>query len=818
MTTSSSKTASSSKTSSSKTGNSTGKPGKASKPGKTNRSDSGPAPGSPGKLMAAARAFVSGLSEQAVLDASTGIVIAVAISFLLIHYRRVVIVPLTAGTVVQSDIIAPETLKVQDVQETLRQRQQAASTVLPIFDYNSRADKDATALINSVFQAGREDQGRSTPDHLSSIFEQQTGLLLDRDQVSVLIRHKFDPELESLMSAHLENTMMNGVVSSRTQINKLGSTGFIRRDQKNGQEQRASDLSSVRDLITARAALRSEKLAWPAEYSPRERSQLGEILSSLLLPNLSYNETESDARRTAAENEVEPVIVTVEKGKPIVVRGESVTPVKAALLEQAAGRFRLGERAIEFAGVLIIVLLLLMVLWQYLFRYQHRHLRVRRHFLLMVSAIAVTLGLARLMFGLAAIVSQWASAEVFKSALSYEYLTPLAVGALLVTLLTDAQAAFVLAAILSVFIGVLSNNVYLATFTLISSAGAIYNLKGCRDRTALIRAGMWIGIVNAAGALALDLLGANEPWLSVLAFDTFCGFVSGLLAAMVASILLPVFEWAFGISTDIKLLELSNLNLPLLRQLAERAPGTYHHSIMVGLLAEAAAEAIGADSLFARVACYYHDIGKMVRPSYFIENQTYMGNRHDGLSPRMSSLVLANHVKQGIELARTYKLPPRIISIIPEHHGTGLMKFFYYKARESSDDPDSSTLEQEFRYPGPKPQGKEAAIIMIADSVEAAARTIKTPTPAKLRNMIDMIIARIRDDGQLDESNITLRELNIVAESFVKVLTGIHHHRIDYPGYDFDRSVPDGGHRPNRPESDSAKTTSEAGLDGTSGY
>src|SRR5262249_42920816 len=331
-----------------------------------------------------------------------------------------------------------------------------------------------------------------------------------------------------------------------------------------------------------------------------------------------------------------------------------------------------------------------------------------------------------------------------------------------------------------------------------------------------IRAGMWIGIVNAAGALALDLLGANEPWLSVLVFDTFCGFVNGLLATMVGSILLPVFVWAFGISTDIKLLELSNLNLPLLRQLAERAPGTYHHSIMVGLLAEAAAEAIGADSLFARVACYYHDIGKMVRPSYFVENQTYMGNRHDGLSPRMSSLVLANHVKQGIELARTHKLPPRIISIIPQHHGTGLMKFFYYKAREAADDPDSTTLEQEFRYPGPKPQGKEAAIIMIADSVEAAARTIKTPTPAKLRNMIDMIIARIRDDGQLDESNITLRELNMVAESFVKVLAGIHHHRIDYPGYDFDKAAGAGQH-PNRLEPDSAGKQPAAGLKGTSG-
>jgi putative nucleotidyltransferase with HDIG domain len=766
--------------------------------------------------MAAARSFASGLSEQATLDASTGIAIAIALSLLLIHYHRAVIVPMSPGTVAQSDIIAPETLKTEDQQETYRQRQQAASVVLPVFDYNPRADKDATNIINAVFEAGREDQGHSSPTQLSAAFEQRLSFVVDQEQTAVLARHRFDPELENLMVAHLQAIMMGGVVVSRTQITRLGSAGFVRRDIKSAQEQLIGDLSSIRDLITARAALRSEKLTWPAEYSARDRSLLGEVLGSLLIPNLSYNEAESGARRAAAEREVAPVMVTVEKGKPIAVRGESITPLKAALIDQAASRFRLGEKAIEFAGVLIIVLLLLMVLWQYLFRYQHRHLRVRRHFLLMVSAIAITLGLARLMFGLASIVSDWATRDVFKSALSYDYLTPLAVGALLVTLLTDAQAAFVLAAILAVFIGVLSNNVYLATYTLISSAGAIYHLKGCRDRTSLIRAGMWIGIVNAAGALALDLLGANEPWLTLLAFDTFCGFVSGLLATMVASILLPVFEWAFGITTDIKLLELSNLNLPLLRQLAERAPGTYHHSIMVGLLAEAAAEAIGGDSLFARVACYYHDIGKMVRPSYFVENQTFMGNRHDGLSPRMSSLVLANHVKQGVELARTHKLPPRIISIIPEHHGTGLMKFFYYKARETSDDPDSTTLEQDFRYPGPRPQTREAAIIMIADSVEAAARTIKTPTPAKLRNMIDTIIARIRDDGQLDESNITLRELNIVAESFVKVLTGIHHHRIDYPGYDFDKALPDGSRLLNRPESVAGRAATAPDLEGMS--
>ncbi|HKV40886.1 MAG TPA: HDIG domain-containing protein, partial [Blastocatellia bacterium] len=672
------------------------------------------------KLVGSVRTFYSTLSDRAVVDACAGLFIVVAISLLLLRFQRVDVIPLPVGTVAPADILAPEDLKVEDVEQARMLRQRAVAALPPVFDFNPRASHDATAILNQIFEAGRQAPAPFNPDQFLSNIEQSTGFVLDPEQLDVLVKHNFNPELEKLMIDHLESIMVNGVVNNRTQLIKLGATGLLRRDTKSGQENVVTDLGSVKDLITGRAALRSEKLVWPSEYSARDRSLLGEILGALIVPNLTYNEQETESRKAQAQKAIAPIEVRVERHKPIVVRGETVSAVKAALLEQAAGLHRMGQRAVEFAGTLIIVLLLVLVLWQYLVRYQHRHIRVRRHFLLQIGAIVITLGLARIMFSLAVIVSEWASSSMFKSAQSYDYLAPLAVGALLVTLLTDAQAAFVLAAILAVFVGVLSNSVYLATYTLISSVGAIYHLKGCRDRTTLIRAGLWIGLLNASGALALDLLGANQPFLSILLFDVFCGFVSGLLATMVGSIFLPVFEWAFQITTDIKLLELSNLNLPLLRQLAERAPGTYHHSIMVGLLAEGAAEAVGGDALFARVACYYHDIGKMLRPSYFVENQTYLANRHDALTPRMSSLVLANHVKQGIELARSYDLPPRIVSVIPQHHGTGLMKYFYYKAREGSDDPDSATLEHEFRYPGPKPQSKEAAIIMIADSVEAA--------------------------------------------------------------------------------------------------
>lgn len=741
------------------------------------------------RLVNGLKTFSSGLSDQSIIDAGVGLFIIIALSFLLLRsYQRPQIEPLPAGAVATADIIAPDDLKTEDTAETERLRAQTVASVPPVFDYQPKITRDMRRSIEQMFAAGREAGPNAEPQQLHEAIKQASGLVLDDQQLQALVKHSFNPELERLMIDHLDSVMMKGIVGSRSQFVRLGANGFIRRDDKSGHETTVTDISSVRDVIVARAELRSEKVLWPVEYSSEERKLLGEVLGSLIVPNLSYSEAETEARKTAAQKNIAPISVAIEKGKPIVVSGETVSPAKAALLLEAHKSRPIGHMAIEFAGTVVIVMFLVMLLWQYLRRYQSRHLRVRRHFLLQVACFAVTLGLARLFFALAYAMGEWTARAPFDSQMAYRYLAPLALGAALVTILTDAQAAFVFSAILTIFVGVLTGDVHLAAYTLMSSVGAIYQLQNCRDRTTLVRAGLWIGAVNAVTALALDLLGASEPSLWVFLFDMLCAFASGLLASMVASIILPLFEWLFAITTNIKLLELSNLNLPLLKQLAERAPGTYHHSIMVGLLAEAGAESVGGDALFARVACYYHDIGKAVRPSYFVENQTYMENRHDKLSPKMSSIILANHVKQGIELAKQYKLPPRIISIIPQHHGTGLMKFFYYKARAASENDDSAALEHEFRYPGPKPQTREAAIIMIADSVEAAARTVQDPTPVKLRNMIDMIIARIRDDGQLDEADITLRELRLVAESFVKVLMGIHHHRITYPGYDFNRA------------------------------
>ena len=246
-------------------------------------------------------------------------------------------------------------------------------------------------------------------------------------------------------------------------------------------------------------------------------------------------------------------------------------------------------------------------------------------------------------------------------------------------------------------------------------------------------------------------------------------------------------EWLFNILTDIRLLELSNLNNPLLRRLAVEAPGSYNHSVIVGTLAESAAEAIGANALFCRVAAYYHDVGKMLKPDYFIENQKAGSNRHDALSPHMSALVIASHVKEGYELAKMYGLPRQVLDIIPQHHGTRKINYFFQKAKRSENSEVEEVRESDFRYPGPKPQTKEAAIFMLSDSIEAAARTLEDPSPARFKGLIRKIISDVVLDDQFEQCDLTFSDLEKVSAAFLRTLGSIYHHRIDYPGFDFDR-------------------------------
>jgi putative nucleotidyltransferase with HDIG domain len=302
----------------------------------------------------------------------------------------------------------------------------------------------------------------------------------------------------------------------------------------------------------------------------------------------------------------------------------------------------------------------------------------------------------------------------------------------------------------------------------------------CEQRSILIKAGLTVGGANIVLILSYYLISGN-PFKLLLLADLIMGFLGGLLASVLVLGIVPIIESLFGYTTDIKLLELANMDNPILKDLILQAPGTYHHSIIVGSLVEAAAKSIAANPLLARVSAYYHDIGKLKKPLYFIENAGGMDNKHDHLTPSMSSLILISHVKDGLELARENHLGQRLAHIIQQHHGTSLISYFYQKAKEKQEAETESLDEKDFRYPGPKPQTKEAGIVMLADAVEAASRTLSDPTPSRIKNLVQRITNSIFLDGQLEECELTLKDLQRIEESFSRILTAIFHQRIDYP-------------------------------------
>jgi len=360
---------------------------------------------------------------------------------------------------------------------------------------------------------------------------------------------------------------------------------------------------------------------------------------------------------------------------------------------------------------------------------------------------------------------------------------PLLLMAMTLTVAYQQEMALLLSACVALVIAIcIGHDMAQALVLMATIAGAILVLKEVRTRSKIFT----VGLV-AAGVALLTTIGVGtlygQPW-SVLWVNGFTLALWALIAGALMTVLLPTVEKVFSVQTDLSLIELGDPAHPLLQELIRRAPGTYNHSITVAALAEAAAESIGARGLLVRVGAYFHDIGKMLKPGYFIENQSLGDNRHDSLVPAMSTLVIIAHVKDGADLARQNKLPEQIIDFIQQHHGTTLVEYFYRQASEQSDkDPESAEVdESSFRYPGPKPQTKEAGVLMLADAVESASRALKEPTPSRIENIVEELARKRLLDGQFDECGLTLEEVRNIGESLVKSLTAVYHGRVKYPG------------------------------------
>ncbi|HYX23765.1 MAG TPA: HDIG domain-containing protein [Thermoanaerobaculia bacterium] len=711
-----------------------------------------------------------------------------------------------AGAVADRDYVAIRDFPLNDDEATRVKQREARDAVLRVYDLDPGVRGQRDAAVAQLFADGRrllaEGQGKQGKQGKEAAVRAEAvrqltasppapdGIKVTPEQAAVLAAHGFSSNLEDRVHGALGEALRRGVVANKDQLLENRMHGIALRNLETGTETVKLDLfDNLGYPGEARDFFESEVRGWSGFHN-EERRRLVDFLVENLPPNLLPNRSETLQRQAAAAAAVGQVLNLVRKGQVIVRKGDVIRPGDAHTIAQMRGERQLKQRVPPIAATLVLLGLAALVVWL-----AERGERVADHSrgrLFSESLLLLLLSLigAKFTFVVASALSGAFESEALTSARSYAYAIPFAALALLATLLFGRYTALVLAVLFSVLVSRLAmdgDGLWIVFYSLAGSLGAILAVDRFQfgHRLVIARVGMLVGGINLAMVVILTAVDPAERGAAQVGFDLFCALGGGLLVTAATSFALPILEWLMGITTDIKLLELSNTNLPLLRRLAFEAPGTFQHSLMVANLAKEGCEAIGADPVLAYTSGLYHDIGKVLRPDYFVENQRPGHNRHDKLLPSMSALILINHVKEGVELAREHALPRVLRDAIRQHHGTRLIKFFYSRALEQRDPDATDVTEEKYRYPGPRPQNKCMGVLMLADAVEAASRTLVEPTTAKIRGLIRTIAEDVLQDGQLDETDLTLSDLRQVAEAFHRVLANIFHQRIDYPGFDF---------------------------------
>ncbi len=677
-------------------------------------------------------------------------------------------------------IYAPTDIAGVDTTETERRRVEAMQSVNPVFTHDpTRADRSVQDFRAIWADLKKQAESRNAKS-VELRWPGEGGATAAR----VFVARGFHDEdlnaLSRLLRETNNNLIYDDVDAKRfaQEITLVDLQKTIPPTTMSYPQTRMMALSTSRKNFRARI---DQLKGWNNE----EKNAIVPALLSYIVSNVTFDEPATLAAREAAASKAIPAAISLKRKQVIARQGDTVTP--KILAELAASRAYGGkERPWRgLIGLLFLVAALYWVAWEFI---DHRSTAIslglskRRAFALVGSAVIVQTILLRIGFTLAEFTSGQSMRAPFTDPLLWSFAIPFASAALLISLLADTQLALITGLFTGLFAGLLApNGMTMAFYAVISASVAIYGIGRYRERQSVTVAGLLVGLVNALMAVALMAYAQQDLSWNALLVAMGCGVAGGLLTTVFTSGGLPINESLFGILTDVKLLELSNADLPVLGQLALRAPGTNQHSHAVGQLAEEACRAINANPLLARIGALYHDIGKTAAPDYFVENQL-SENPHDRLRPLQSAKIITSHVSYGMKLAKEIGLPKRIADFIPQHHGTRTLHFFLRKAQAQAADGEEVD-ESDFRYPGPKPQFKEAAVMMLADSCEAAARSLARPDPENIRSIVSKIVDAIVSDGQLDECDLTMRELTTLKESMIVSLTAIYHMRVDYPGF-----------------------------------
>ncbi len=689
------------------------------------------------------------------------------------------------GEVAAFDVVVQRDVAVPDERATQRLREEARRSVPPVFDLDPRVRKESEDAIRSLFAICTDElkRGNLSREELESVSELDIG----KSMANVLESSGCSPELEAALLRVVDQIHGRHIIDDKRRIERRGANGIVLRNLASGSERRVevSELVSALDLRTElEPAVRSAVLE---EDAIRRRwiKPVTAFLTTNLTADLVYDRAETARRVEEAAEAVAPRFQKFKRGQVLVRRGDTVSAqVAAGLHELQAQRLEAASYA-SMAGTLLVVLLVVFG-WSQVIRRLVRtgDWKVRLSTILMLTIVFTAVERLGVFVAEAAALNSQSSLVASAQVLFWGL--PHAAGPAAALMLLGLPTAILFSVSQALLVTMmLGGDLVTAMFVMATGLAAVLLTERYRDRAMLTRAGLGVGVAGALLVGALQLYRGLPDAPVEIAVGSLMALMAGPLAMGIATFFLPVFEGLFGVTTDLRLLELSNQNLPLLKRLSLEAPGTYQHSLAVGNLAEAGADAVGASGLLLRVCSYYHDVGKLAMPGYFVENQRGP-NPHDQLRPSMSVTIIKNHIREGLELAREAKLPLPVRQAIATHHGTKLIRYFYAKAKEEAREGEE-VRESDFRYPGPKPFTKELGILLLADAVEAASRTLENPAPNKIRAMIERIVEDAREDGQLEDTELTFKELEQVSSAFLLVLSNMFHSRIDYPGFDFNK-------------------------------
>lgn len=738
------------------------------------------------------------------------LLLALSVTFLMVLYIDRLPSSVMAGTIAAQDIRADQNYEIVDEAQTAKLKQEALLKALPVYDFDTNLVEDRKTKIGESFilarsfiekyysqkQNVRNKQVATPTDEQEEELRQQfaisLGTALSDENYKLIRKDVFSKELEEALLVAFESVQKKPIIQDTQELNLRPDQGIdVRVFGKNSSvdEKMLTDYKNILAIEDAKKIYGSKDVAslqkkLNLEFVDNEKMKLAlRLYPEFIKVNFVLNKIETEARRERAQANVQNVIYKLQKGQIIVRRGDRYEQGHVTIIQGIQATRLQSNVLMKFAGVFLLVVASLLIVYQFALTHIRRFHPSKKDINFLGLLLILFLAILRLGTFLGSSVQDAVPFPV--DVVTFYYLIPIAAGAMMIRTILNAETAFVFSVVISFFSGLfLESNYEITVYYFLSSLLAASIIGHVERRSSVLRRGLYLGFINFFLVLSLNLTGkiSASSMVDVQAVITngLFGFMGGILSALTLLAVSPMMEVLFNYTTNIQLLELANMNHPLLREMIVRAPGTYHHSQLVGILAEAGTRVIGGNALLARVGSYYHDIGKMKKPQYFIENQKGV-NPHDNLVPSMSALIIDAHVKDGIEMAKEAKLPQVIADFIPEHQGTKLIGYFYHKALKLAEKDGTTVDERGFRYIGPRPQSRESGVVMMADTIEAAVRSMPDKSPQKIQAQVEKLVNQHFVDGQLDECDLTLRDLHLIAEAFVKILIGIYHQRVEYP-------------------------------------